>query len=198
VHPSRSGEIRREFDLAEGASIDLGDLVPPTVTLAWVEGVVRDETGRALGGVRVEPRYAQGGAADEPGWSAPDGTWRVRAPQVAGLRLALTKRGRARTVVAPAPPGTQTVVSMQREGKVLVRIPRRPSGSLVTWFLRTPADGSKINAPERGAPRDRGDWRSWVFEEVPPGAVEVVLRLSDGEIVRRVNVIGGETVEVVF
>jgi hypothetical protein len=187
--------IWRDFDLAAGTPTDLGDLVlPEPATLRFL---LVDGGGRPLGGVEASFLDPTGGTVRPATSSRADGTFDVVAPNGFPMRVLLKRRGFATQFVDPVLRGDtpqRVVLGPSGAVRVLASAVRDPGARRVEagppdrcWTPRSSDLGGDLVGAE-GA----------VYDDLPPGPVEVALITPRRRLVRTIDVVAGQTIDCVF
>jgi len=191
----------RTFDIAPGATVDLGDLTPEKPTPFRV--AVVDGAGNGLGGAQVEfydaPLRELFGSAIA---TRPDGTLDVKLPHRGDLHLVVGRRGFATRIVAVPDGAPQPFrVALGPAGRVRIvtsargrdpggdHVDARLPGNEWTWRPREAVSDDPF-APVEDALH--------VFDDLPPGPVELSLVSRLRTRTKTVDVVAGKTVDCVL
>lgn len=188
----------RAFDVAAGATTDLGDLrlAGPTA----FRGVAVDELGRGVGGAVVTLTDPGGGFFRRAIYTRPDGTFDVTVPGSYPMLVRVTRVGRATQFVSTTPETPLPVrVVLGPSGLLRVRVDHGP-GEREPIKVRLPGTDWEWAPPRAIDPADPdGELDGDVYGDLPPGRFDVVVRVTgQPDRVQRVEIVAGRTVECVF
>lgn len=190
----------RTFDIAPGATVDLGDLRAEKPTPFRV--TVLDAEGRGLGAAKVEFHDSPDNEIRDSTVTRPDGTLDVKLPHRGDLHLVVSRRGFATRIVSVPSDAPQPFrVALGPAGRVRIvtsapcsdpgkdHVEARLPGSEWTWRPR------EAVADDPFAPID--DAR-YVLDDLPPGPLELSLVSRLRTRTKTVDVVAGKTVDCVL
>ncbi len=191
------------FTINAGVDVDLGTIeLAAAVTLT---GTVIRPDGAPIGGALVRLLDRGGRELGDAATSRSDGAFRIRVAAAIPVGVRVSRPGFGTLLIATTPTPTPLRVELGPSGRICVHdddvefppgswwIEARVPGTNWTW---RPVELYDIAAGDGGfVADDDGD----SYGDLPAGPLEIVLHLGDGrELVRRVDVVAGGTIECVF
>jgi hypothetical protein len=188
--------IYREFDVAVGTPADVGELrIPERVP---VRGVVTDGAGKPLPGAQISFADAGGTTAFPATTTRPDGSFDVLAPKGLGLRITV-RRSPFATRLLEAEVGVADAlrVVLGPAGAVRVRSAAVRDAGDRSVEASIPGGVGGAWSPHRRMDPVSSD-TDCVYDDLPPGPVEITLVTVRRRLVRKAEVVVGQTADCVF
>jgi hypothetical protein len=184
------------FTITAGIDVDLGtiELTPP-VTL---RGKVTRRGGTTIGGALLRLLDRGGVELGEVFTTRSDGTFQIDLPAAIPIGLRVSRPGFGTRIVEIVPDGSEVEIELGPGGRICTHDDDVDYPPGFWWFeARLPGTDRawRLVVPDDWDADDDGD----LFEDLPAGPLDIVLTLGDGrELVRRVEIVPGGTVECVF
>ncbi len=184
------------FTIHPGVDVDLGTI--ELAASATLTGSVTRPGGAPIGGALLRVLDRGGRELGDAVTTRSDGAFRIRVAAAMPVGVRVSRPGFGTRQIETMPTSTPLQINLGPPGRICVHdddvefppgswsIEARVPGTNWTW---RPVEPDDVDAD------DEGD----LYDDLPAGPLEIVLHLGDGrELVQRVDVVPGSTVECVF